>query len=92
MPLNHELIAFAAVFVEQTTAARAYGLYALSDTIPARPGLSHRLDGSAAPLSRLVPLNYKWAAQMATAIRRLHMSESRPLEPHLPRTTVHPCG
>jgi allophanate hydrolase len=50
MPLNHELIACAAVFVEQTTTASAYGLYALCGTIPAKPGLSRRLDGSGAAI------------------------------------------
>ena len=39
MPLNHELTSRAARFVESTTTAANYRLYALANTTPPKPGL-----------------------------------------------------
>ncbi len=47
MPLNHQLTERQAVYVEQTTTAPCYQLYALADTQPPKPGLV-REDGGAA--------------------------------------------
>lgn len=47
MPLNHQLTERQAVYVEQTTTAPCYRLYALADTQPPKPGLV-REDGGAA--------------------------------------------
>jgi allophanate hydrolase len=46
MPLNHELRAFAAHFVEATATAPDYRLYALLGTEPPKPGLLRVPDGS----------------------------------------------
>jgi allophanate hydrolase len=46
MPLNHELRAFAAHFVEATRTAPDYHLYALAGTEPLKPGLLRVADGS----------------------------------------------
>ena len=46
MPLNHELRAFAANFVEATTTAPDYRLYALAGTKPPKPGLLRVSDGT----------------------------------------------
>jgi allophanate hydrolase len=40
MPLNHELTSREAVFVESTTTAESYRLYALAGTVPPKPGLA----------------------------------------------------
>jgi len=40
MPLNHELAARSAIFVEKTTTAKKYRLFKLIDTVPPKPGLS----------------------------------------------------
>ena len=40
-PLNHQLVSRAAVFLETTRSAPDYRLYALANTTPAKPGLSH---------------------------------------------------
>jgi allophanate hydrolase len=40
MPLNPELIARGAVFVERATTSSAYRLYALANTTPPKPGLA----------------------------------------------------
>nr|WP_318381798.1 allophanate hydrolase [uncultured Enterobacter sp.] len=47
MPLNHQLITRRAVFVEATTTAPRYRLYALANTQPAKPGLARAPDGAA---------------------------------------------
>ena len=39
MPLNHELIALGARFLEATVTVPDYRLYALANTVPAKPGL-----------------------------------------------------
>jgi allophanate hydrolase len=46
MPLNHELTEREAVFVERTSTSSAYRLYALSGTIPPKPGLARCGDGA----------------------------------------------
>jgi allophanate hydrolase len=46
MPLNHELTGRDATFVERTTTAANYHLYALSGTVPPKPGLSRSADGT----------------------------------------------
>jgi allophanate hydrolase len=46
MPLNHELAAQSAIFVEKTTTAKKYRLFKLTDTLPPKPGLS-RCDNEA---------------------------------------------
>lgn len=47
MPLNHELTSRNAVFVESTTTADNYRLYALAGTVPPKPGLARNDDGAA---------------------------------------------
>jgi len=47
MPLNHQLITRQAVFVEATTTAPVYRLYALANTQPAKPGLARASEGRA---------------------------------------------
>jgi len=47
MPLNHQLITRQAVFVEATTTAPVYRLYALANTQPAKPGLARASEGCA---------------------------------------------
>ena len=47
MPLNHQLVTRNAVFVEATTTAPIYRLYALANTQPAKPGLARAADGAA---------------------------------------------
>ncbi|VVE87079.1 allophanate hydrolase [Pandoraea bronchicola] len=47
MPLNHELTSRNARFVEATTTCPAYRLYALSNTVPAKPGLVRGDEGAA---------------------------------------------
>lgn len=39
MPLNHELVSLGGTLVEQTTTKPGYKLYALSGTVPPKPGL-----------------------------------------------------
>jgi allophanate hydrolase len=46
MPLNHELTTRDAVFVETTTTAHNYRLYALAGTVPPKPGLVRSDDGA----------------------------------------------
>jgi allophanate hydrolase len=41
MPLNHQLTSRGAVFVEATTTASEYRLFALVNSAPAKPGLLH---------------------------------------------------
>ena len=50
MPLNHELTARNAVFVERTKTAPTYRLYELTGTIPAKPGLSRCKNGRGAAI------------------------------------------
>ncbi len=47
MPLNHQLTTRDAVFVEETTTADDYRLYALAGTVPAKPGLARAEQGNA---------------------------------------------
>ena len=47
MPLNHELLACGARFLEATHTAPHYRLYALAGTVPAKPGLARAEDGGA---------------------------------------------
>lgn len=47
MPLNHQLTRRAAVRVEETLTAPCYRLYALANTVPAKPGLARDSDGAA---------------------------------------------
>ncbi|MCQ4103663.1 allophanate hydrolase [Erwinia persicina] len=47
MPLNHQLTRRNAVRVEETTTAACYRLYALANTIPAKPGLVKAATGAA---------------------------------------------
>ncbi|MBJ7220324.1 MULTISPECIES: allophanate hydrolase [unclassified Brenneria] len=47
MPLNHQLTRRDAVWVEETTTAACYRLYALANTQPAKPGLVRKDDGAA---------------------------------------------
>jgi allophanate hydrolase len=46
MPLNHELTSRHARFVEATTTASTYRLYALANTAPPKPGLARSDDGA----------------------------------------------
>lgn len=46
MPLNHELLAYGARFVEATQTSADYRLFALQATVPAKPGLA-RVEGGA---------------------------------------------
>lgn len=46
MPLNHELLELGAVFVERALTAAEYRLYALLETVPAKPGLVRVGDGA----------------------------------------------
>ncbi|HEY4298031.1 MAG TPA: allophanate hydrolase [Paraburkholderia sp.] len=46
MPLNHELTSRRARFVEATTTASTYRLYALAGTTPPKPGLARSTDGA----------------------------------------------
>jgi allophanate hydrolase len=50
MPLNHELIAHEARFVEAITTALDYRLYALAGTNPPKPGLLRTAAGGGAPI------------------------------------------
>jgi allophanate hydrolase len=50
MPLNHELIARNAGFVEKTATARKYRLYELIDTEPSKPGLARCEDDAGASI------------------------------------------
>ena len=45
MPLNHQLTSRGAVFVEATTTASEYRLFALANSLPAKPGLLHLATG-----------------------------------------------
>lgn len=45
MPLNHQLTARNAVFIEESHTANNYRLYALANTQPAKPGLARACDG-----------------------------------------------
>ncbi|WP_435945125.1 allophanate hydrolase [Dryocola sp. BD586] len=45
MPLNHQLTARNAVFIEETRTAACYRLYALANTQPAKPGLVRGQEG-----------------------------------------------
>ncbi|CAO95735.1 allophanate hydrolase [Erwinia tasmaniensis] len=47
MPLNHQLTRRNALWVEETTTADCYRLYALANTIPAKPGLVKAASGAA---------------------------------------------
>ncbi|MTD27459.1 allophanate hydrolase [Erwinia sorbitola] len=47
MPLNHQLTRRHAVLVEETQTAACYRLYALANTIPAKPGLAKDNSGAA---------------------------------------------
>jgi len=47
MPLNHQLTRRAAVLVEETQTAASYRLYALANTVPAKPGLVRDATGAA---------------------------------------------
>ncbi|WP_455556978.1 allophanate hydrolase [Comamonas sp.] len=47
MPLNHELLACGARLQQATTTAPNYRLYALQDTVPAKPGLARAEEGAA---------------------------------------------
>ena len=47
MPLNHQLTGRDAVFIEQTTTAPDYRLYALANTTPPKPGLVRAPGGNA---------------------------------------------
>ncbi len=46
MPLNRELTERGATFVERSATSMAYRLYALSNTIPPKPGLARVRDGA----------------------------------------------
>lgn len=50
MPLNHQLTALDAVFVEKTHTAADYRLYALAGTAPPKPGLVRASSGAAIEL------------------------------------------
>jgi allophanate hydrolase len=50
MPLNHELTARKAIFVEKTTTAKKYRLYELRGAVPPKPGLSRCEDDDGAPI------------------------------------------
>ncbi|TSH98173.1 allophanate hydrolase [Verticiella sediminum] len=47
MPLNYQLVERDARLVERTTTAPAYRLYALTDTVPPKPGLARASGGAA---------------------------------------------
>ncbi|MNR80587.1 Allophanate hydrolase [compost metagenome] len=47
MPLNRELTDRKAILVESTETAASYRLYALAQTVPAKPGLARSKDGAA---------------------------------------------
>ncbi|WP_455817549.1 allophanate hydrolase [Pseudomonas cerasi] len=47
MPLNHQLTRRNAVLVEETLTAASYRLYALANTVPAKPGLAKDVTGAA---------------------------------------------
>jgi len=50
MPLNRELVALGARFIEATITAPDYRLFALAGTVPSKPGLLRVKAGAGAPI------------------------------------------